>query len=66
MNFLSKNTQKLTVTDIAFTKLAVMFFVLFLFSYWPGFRFFVESTNPVIYLFGWIIFALKPLYRFFK
>lgn len=66
MKYLTEKTKNLGVLDIAFTKLAVIFFVVYLFSVWPGFRLFIDSINPFVFLFGWIVFALKPLYKFFK
>lgn len=66
MKNLFAKTKNLDFVDIAFTKLAVMFFVMFLFASWPTFRLFVESVNPLYLLIGWLIFAIKPLARFFR
>jgi|GEM_PF-4165843 hypothetical protein len=65
INELNKKTKKLDMWDIACTKLAVMFFIMFLFSVWSAFRDFVQLSNYWIFLLGWIIFAIKPLKRFF-
>jgi hypothetical protein len=66
INELNKKTKNLDMWDMACTKLAVMFFVVFLFSVWPSFRNFVQSTNYWIFFLGWIIFAFRPISRFFK
>ena len=63
---LNKKTKNLDMWDIAFVKIAVMFFVMFLFSAWVEFRNFVLSINSWILFLGWILFAIKPLFRFFQ
>lgn len=63
---MNKNIKKLDVWDMACTKLAVMFFVMFLFTVWPAFRDFTLSIGPLVLFFGWVIFALRPLSRFFS
>ena len=66
MNELNKKTKKLDIWDMACTKLAVIFFVMFLFSVWSGFRNFIQSTNYLIFLLGWRFFAVRPIKRFFS
>lgn len=66
MKFLNKKIKNLDVWDMAFVKLAVMFFIMFLFSACSIFRNFVQSVNPWILFFAWIIFAIRPLKRFFS
>lgn len=66
INELNKNIKNLDTWDMACVKLAVMFFIMFLFSVWPAFTNFVQSTNYWIFFLGWVIFALRPLSRFFK
>lgn len=63
---LNKKIKNLNMWDMACTKLAVMFFIMFLFSIWPAFRDFVQSTNYWIFLLAWVIFAIKPFKRFFS
>jgi len=66
INELNKKTKKLDMWDMACTKITVMFFIMFLFSTWSSFRDFVLSTNYWVFLLGWIIFAIRPLKRFFS
>jgi len=66
MKNLFARTKNLSFWDIAFTKLAVMFFVMFLFAAYQPFRLFIQSINPTYLLLCWIIFALKPLFKFFR
>jgi len=66
INKLNKKIKKMDFWDISFTKIAVMFFVMFLFSILPSFRNFIQSINPLILFFIWVIFALRPLKRFFS
>ncbi|MFA5750136.1 MAG: hypothetical protein WC895_02855 [Candidatus Shapirobacteria bacterium] len=66
INELNKKTKNLDMWDMACTKIAVMFFIMFLFSVWPTLRNFIQSTNPWILFLGWVIFAIRPLKRFFK
>ncbi|MFA6368987.1 MAG: hypothetical protein WCX20_01225 [Candidatus Shapirobacteria bacterium] len=54
------------VWDMACTKIAVAFFVLFLLSVWPAFNNLIQSTSPWFLFFGWLIFAIRPLSSFFK
>jgi len=63
---LNKNIKKLDMWDIGCIKIAVMIFVMFLFSVWGGFRNFVLSINPWILFLGFVFFAVKPLFKFFK
>jgi hypothetical protein len=66
INKLNENIKKLNMWDMACTKTAVMFFVMFLFSIWGGFRDFVLSINPWVLFLGWVIFAVRPLSKFFS
>jgi hypothetical protein len=66
LNKLNENIKKLDMWDMAYTKMAVMFFVMYLFSVWGGLRNFVLSINPWILFLGWVVFAFRPLSRFFK
>ena len=63
---MNKNIKKLDVWDMACTKLAVMFFVMFLFVVWPTFRDFALSLSSLVLFLGWTIFAIRPLTRFFS
>jgi hypothetical protein len=66
LNKLNENVKKLDIRDMACTKIAVMFFVMYLFSVWVGFRDFILSINPWVLFLGWVVFALRPLKRFFR
>jgi len=64
ITMLNKKIQSLDIWDMAFTKLGIMFFMMFIFSVWGGFRDVVLSINPWILCLVWIIFVIKPLKRF--
>jgi len=66
INELNKKIKNLDMWDMACVKLAVAFAVMFLFSVWPVFQNFVQSVNPWLLFIGWIVFALRPLSRFFS
>lgn len=66
LNKLNKNIKNLDMWDMACTKLAVMFFVMFLFVAWPNFQKFTLSIGPFVLFVGWVIFAIRPLSRFFS
>ena len=66
INKLNENIKKLDILDMAFTKLGIMFFMMFLFSVWGGFRNFIMSINPWILLIVWVVLVIKPLSRFFS
>jgi hypothetical protein len=66
INKLNKKVKNMDMWDMACVKTAVMFFVMFLFSVWPAFRNFIQSVNPWVLFFGWVVFAIRPLKRFFR
>jgi hypothetical protein len=61
---LNEKIKNMDMWDMACTKTAVIFFIMFLFSVWGAFRNFVLSINPWILFLGWIVFAIRPLKRF--
>lgn len=61
-----KKIGSLDTWDMACIKLAVMFFVAYLFSVWIDFRNFILSIDPLALFLGWAIFAIRPLKRFFS
>jgi len=63
---LNKRIKNLDMWDMGSTKIAVMFFVMFLLAVWPAFANFFLSVNPWILFFGLVIFAIRPLTRFFS
>jgi hypothetical protein len=54
--------QKLTVMDMAFTKMSVMAFALTVAKLWPT----ILGLDWYWYAGAWLIFAIRPIYRFFK
>lgn len=66
LKMINRNMKRLDIWDMACTKTAVAFFVMFLFSVWTGFREFVLSTSSFILFLGWIIFAIRPILKFFS
>jgi hypothetical protein len=62
----NKKVKNLDILDIALTKFAVVFGVLFLLAIWPAAMNWVKSVNPWYFLFVAIVAAARPLYRFFK
>jgi hypothetical protein len=61
-----KMIKKLDFWDIAFTKIAVMAFVLSMVSLFPSFTSWVQSINPIYFIILFILFAIKPLCVWFK
>lgn len=64
--FFDKRIKKLNVWDIALTKLAVTFFVLFILAIWPTAIKWVQSVNPWYFCVAWILLAARPIYRLFR
>jgi hypothetical protein len=60
----NKDVKKLDVWDIALTKLSVAAFVLFVITIWPAAMTWVHSVNPWYFLVAFVIFAIRPAYRF--
>ena len=64
--FFDKKVKNLDMWDIGLTKLAVALGVIFLLAIWPAAMNWVKSVNPWYFLVVAIVFAIRPLYRFFK
>jgi len=64
--FFDKKVKNLDTCDISLTKLSVAAFVLFVITIWPAAMNWVKTINPWYFLVAFIIFAARPLYRFFK
>ncbi len=60
-----KNVKKMDTWDIALTKLSVAAFVLFVITIWPAAMDWVHSVNTWYFLVAFIVFAIRPAYRFF-
>jgi len=61
-----KKIKNLDTWDIGLTKLSVAAFVLWLLVLWPAAMNWVKSVNPWYFFIAFVIFAIRPLYRFFK
>lgn len=59
---MDKKVKNLTAMDVAFTKIAVMFFMLTIAKLWPT----ILSLEWYWYAIPWIGFAIKPMASFFK
>ena len=64
--FFDKKVKNLDVGDIALTKLAVAFGVVFLLAIWPAAMNWIKSVNPGYFIVIALMAAIRPLYRFFK
>jgi hypothetical membrane protein len=58
--------KRLDVMDVSLIKLSVAAAVLFLVGIWPALLDLVMSVNPWYFLVAFVIFAVRPLYRFWK
>jgi len=58
--------KRLDVVDIGLIKLSVAAIVLFLITIWPALMDLVHSVNPWYFLVAFVIFAVRPFYRFWK
>lgn len=61
---LNKKVKKLDVHDIQLTKLAVAASVLFILNIWPSAMNWVASIHWAWFLVAAIIFAIRPMKRF--
>lgn len=57
-------TKKIDVLDIAFIKIATAAFIIALIELYPSFNLWVQSVDPLIFVGIFIIFASRPIYRF--
>ena len=62
---MNKKVKKLDVWDIGLTKLAVAAFVLFVITIWPAAMTWVHSVSPWWFLAVFVIFAIKPMFKFY-
>ena len=60
------NIKNLGLLDIGFIKFSVLFFTLFLVSFWSDFAAWVIDTNWVAFLAISLILAIKPIITIFK
>lgn len=64
--YFDKKVKNLDTWDISLTKLSVAAFVLFVLTIWPATMNWVKSVSPWYFLIAFVIFAARPMYRFFK
>ena len=62
---MNKKVKKLNIWDIALTKLATATGVLFVITIWPAAMTWVHSVNPWWFLVAFVVFAIKPMYKFY-
>ncbi len=55
-----------TTLDMAFLKIAIMAFILFLISAWSAFADWVINTHWAWFLAAWILFAIVPVIKAWK
>ena len=58
--------RRMDVMDIGLIKLSVAAIVLFLITIWPALMKLVTSVNPWYFLVAFVVFAVRPLYKFWK
>ena len=56
--------KRLDVMDVGLIKLSVAASVLFLITIWPGLMNLVTSVSPWYFLVAFVIFAVRPFYKF--
>ena len=61
---LNKKIKKMDIFDIGLIKLAVASGVLFLVTIWPAAMNWVISVNPWYFFVAFVIFAIRPGYRY--
>jgi len=66
MNVLKKHLKNLDVFDMSLVKLSVAAFVLFLLKILPGFMNWLHNTNAWWFIGAFVIFAIRPIVRWFK
>jgi len=64
MKKLDKRMKRLDVMDIGLIKLAVAAGILFVITIWPAAMSWVHSVNTWYFLIAFVIFAIRPGYRF--
>jgi len=64
--FFNKKIKNWNLWDIGLTKLSVVAFVLLVLAIWPAAMDWVRSVNPWYFFIAFVIFAIKPFYKFFK
>ena len=63
--WLNKRVKKIDVWDIGLIKWAAIASVLFIITIWPAAMNWVHSVNPWYFLIAFIVFVIRPLYRFY-
>jgi uncharacterized protein YggT (Ycf19 family) len=60
-----EGVKNLDIFDIGLTKLTVLFGTLFLVSIFTGFASWVVETNEWYFFAAFIVFMIRPMYKFF-
>lgn len=60
-----RGMKELTVWDVALIKLCVASFVLGIIALSPTITSWVQSVNPGYFVAAVVVFAIRPVYRFF-
>jgi len=55
---------RMDLMDVGLIKLSVAVFVLFLITIWPWLMKLVTSINPWYFLVAFVVFAVRPFYKF--
>ena len=61
---LNKRAKNFDVFDIGLLKLIMISFTLFVITIWPAAMNWVHSVNPWWFFVAFVIFAIRPGYRF--
>jgi len=65
IDWFNQRLKNLDVWDISLTKLSVAAGILFIITIWSAAMDWVHSVNPWYFLIAWIIFVIRPGYRFY-
>ena len=57
--------KRLDVMDVSLIKLSTAAGILFLVTIWPALMDLVTSVSPWYFLVAFVIFAVRPFYKFF-
>ena len=65
IDWLNKRVKKMDIWDVGFIKWAAIASVLFVITIWPAAMTGVHSVNPWYFFVAFIIFVIRPFYRFY-
>ncbi|MEK6922276.1 MAG: hypothetical protein AABX08_00570 [Nanoarchaeota archaeon] len=61
-----KNVRGVTASDYLLAFVAVIFFAFFLQKLLPRLRFWIDDTSAIIFMLAFLVFIIKPLYKFVR